>query len=103
MNNKLDVEQVLATLAEMHNGVVAPQVEKNIRQWAGFFGTAAIKSVLLLELSNLDVLANLLADPQIGKHLSVIEGSSKPLAMVDPEHADAVRAVLVERGVVVAS
>jgi Helicase conserved C-terminal domain len=101
MNNALDVEQVLATLAEMHAGQVPAGLEKTIRQWAGFFGTAAIRNVVLLELSNVDVMANLLGDPLVGPYLTLIEGSSKPLAIIRPEHVDAVRAVLVERGVAI--
>jgi hypothetical protein len=99
MNRDLDIEQLLAMLAEMHNGPVSAQLEKSIRRWAGFFGTGAIRGVTLLELSNADVLANLLGDPVVGIWLTPIEGSSKPMALVAPEHIDDLRAALEERGV----
>ena len=46
-------------------------------------------------------MANLLSDPLVGSYVTPIEGSSKPLALVQAEHVDAVRAVLVERGVTI--
>lgn len=99
MNNQLDVEQVLALLAEMHAGPVPQALEKSIRKWAGFFGHGALRQVVLLELSNIDVMANLIADPEIGAFVHPIEGSTRPLALVDAGHVDAVRAVLIERGI----
>jgi hypothetical protein len=99
MNNHLDVEQVLALLGEMHAGPVPQALEKSIRKWAGFFGQGSLRQVVLLELSNLDVMANLIADPAIGAHLHPIDGSAKPLALVDADYVDAVRTMLVERGI----
>lgn len=99
MNRGMDVEQVLATLAELHAGPVSAALEHSIRQWAGFFGSAEIREVLLLELSNADVLANLLEDPEVSRFLTPIEGAVKPLALVHADAVDAVRAVLVQRGV----
>jgi hypothetical protein len=101
MNNHLDVEQVLALLGEMHAGPVPQALEKSIRKWAGFFGQGSLRQVVLLELSNLDVMANLIADPVVGVHLHPIDGSARPLALVDADHVDAIRALLEERGVAV--
>jgi hypothetical protein len=56
--------------------------------------------VTLLELSNLEVLTNLLNDEQVGKYLQPIEGSSRPLVVVDSARADEVKTLLIERGVV---
>ncbi len=99
MNRDLDVEQVLAMLAELHSGPLPAALERSIRQWAGFSGSAAFRDVVLLELSNADVLANLLQDPDVGRFLASIEGCTQPLAFVTPEGVDAVRAVLAQRGV----
>ena len=102
MNRHIDVEQLLAMLAEMHAGPAPVVLEKNLRQWAGFFGSAKIGPAVLLEISNLDVLTNLINDPLVGGYVTPIEGSSKPLALVDPAHVDEVRAVLIDRGVALA-
>jgi len=99
MNSGMDVDQILAMLAELHAGPVSAALERSIRQWAGFFGSGAIRSVLLLELSNAEVLANLLQDPAVAEFLTPVEGASTPLALVHPDGADAVRDVLLERGV----
>jgi hypothetical protein len=99
MNRGMDVEQVLAMLAELHVGPVSGALERSIRQWAGFFGSARVRPVLLLELSNPDVLANLLEDSEVGRFLTPIEGAAQPLAFVQADAVDAVRAVLVQRGV----
>jgi hypothetical protein len=99
MSAGASLAQVLATLAELHAGPIPAALEEKIRAWASFFGNASLQHVTLLELSNLDVLDNLLNDPQVGPYLTSIEGSSKPLAMVDPSHVDEVRAMLIERGI----
>ncbi len=99
MNRDLDVEQLLAMLAEMHSGPISTEVEQSIRQWAGYYGSGSLKQVVLLELSNADVLANLVADEGVGAYVTPIDGSARPLAMVDAAHVDAVRAVLMERGI----
>jgi hypothetical protein len=95
------IDQLLATLAELHAGPVPAGLEDRIRGWARFFGQASLQHVTLLELTSLDVLANLLNDPGIGPYLTPIEGSSAPLAIVDPGHTDEVRALLIERGITV--
>jgi hypothetical protein len=58
-----------------------------------------MQQAVLLELSSLDVLSNLINDKQVGKYLTPIEGSLMPLAIVDADHADAVKQMLIERGV----
>jgi Helicase conserved C-terminal domain len=99
MNRGLEVEQVLALMADMHAGPLPEALEKQVRRWAGFFGNATIRQVVLLELSNHEVLANLANDEEIGRYIRAIEGSTRPLALVDAEHAGLVQRVLDERGV----
>jgi hypothetical protein len=99
MNRGMDVDQILAMLAELHAGPVSAVLERSIRRWAGFFGSGSIRSAMLLELSNADVLANLLQDPQVSGFLTPVDGASAPLALVHPDGVDVVRAVLLDRGV----
>ena len=100
IGKNLSVDQMLATLAELHIGALPVVLEKNIRKWGGFFGEASLQAVALLELSSFEVLANLAHDEEIGPLIAAIEGASKPLAVVAAANAEDVRRVLEERGVV---
>ena len=95
----LALEQILTLIAELQQGEVPLGLEKQIRKWSGFFGQATLQRVVLLELSTVDALTALLADAEIGPHLTPIEGSSKPLALVTEDQAERLRGLLVERGV----
>jgi hypothetical protein len=99
MSAGLSLDQLLATLAELHNGPASEALVNKIRAWATFFGTGKMQQAVLLELSSLDVLSNLMNDKQVGKFLTPIEGSLMPLAIVDAENAEAVRQMLIERGI----
>ena len=95
----LALEQILTLITELQQDVVPSALEQNIRKWSGFFGEASLQNAVLLELSTLDALTALLADSEIGPHLTPIEGSSKPMAIVAAGQAERVRGLLVERGV----
>ena len=95
----LTVDQILPLISELQGREVPLVLEKNIRKWSGFYGQASLQSAVLLELGTVDVLTTLMADADIGLYLAPIEGSSKPLAIVAPEHANTVRTLLIERGV----
>jgi len=99
MNAGLSLDQLLATVAELHSGPAPEALVEKIRAWATFFGTGKMQHAVLLELSSLDVLSNLMNDKQVGKYLTPIEGSLMPMAIVDADHADAVRQMLIERGI----
>ncbi len=93
------LDQLLAMLAELHAGPIPVELEEKIRAWASFFGKADLQPVMLLEVSNHTVLDNLLDDSVVGPYLTPIEGSTKPLALVQPTHGEVVRAMLRERGI----
>lgn len=99
MSAGMSLDQLLATLAELHSGPAPETLIEKIRAWATYFGTGKMQQAVLLELSSLDVLSNLINDKQVGKYLTPIEGSLMPLAIVDADHADAVKQMLIERGV----
>jgi len=99
MSAGMPLDQLLATLAELHAGPIPEALEHKIRAWASFYGTATLQSVVLLELSSLDVLTNLLNDPEVGPHLTPVEGALTPTAIVDSARADDVRRMLTERGI----
>jgi hypothetical protein len=99
MSAGASLDQLLTTLAELHAGPLPAALEQKIRAWSNFFGHATLQQVTLLELSSYEVLINLLDDREVGRFLTLIEGSSKPLAIVQPAHAETVRAMLRERGI----
>jgi hypothetical protein len=101
MSAGMPLDQLLATLAELHTGPIPEALEHKIRAWASFYGSATLQSVVLLELSSLDVLTNLLNDPEVGPHLTPVEGAVTPTAIVDSTRVDDVRRMLTERGIAV--
>ncbi len=99
LSDGMALDEILATLAHLHDGPLPLLVEQNIRNWARFFGRASAKTVCLFEFSNQEVLNNLLDDDSIGQYLRLIEGSLQPVAIVDDAHAGIVREMLAERGI----
>jgi hypothetical protein len=99
MSAGMPLDQLMTTLAELHAGPLPAALEQKIRAWGSFFGNATLQQVALLELSSYEVLINLLNDQEVGPYLMAIEGSSQPLAIVQPAHAETVRAMLRERGI----
>lgn len=99
MRDGLTLDQLLATLAELHAGPIPATLEQQIRAWASFYGDADLQPVVLLKLSSHVVLSNLLDDPEVAPYLMPVEGSIRPLAIVQPAHAEVVRTMLRERGI----
>jgi hypothetical protein len=99
MSAGMPLDQLLATLAELHSGPVPEGLEQRIRAWASFYGTATLQPVMLLELSSLEVLTNLLNDREVGPHLRPIEGALTPTAVVAVELASEIKRMLSERGI----
>lgn len=95
----MTLDEILATLAHLHDGPLPLPVEQRIRDWARFFGRASARTVCLFEFSSAEVLHNLLDDETTGRYLKLIEGSAQPVAVVDVAHAGMVRELLTERGI----
>ena len=95
----MTLDEILATLAHLHDGPLPLIVEQRIRDWARFFGRASATMVCLFEFSSQDVLNNLLDDEAVGHYLRLIEGSLQAVAVVDAAHAGLVRELLAERGI----
>lgn len=99
LSQHMNVDEILALLAHLHDGPLPDSVEHLIREWARFYGRAHMNPVCLVALDNHDVLHNLLDDPTVGRYLRPIEGSGLPFAVVEPAHAEIVREMLAERGI----
>jgi hypothetical protein len=92
------VEEVLSLLAGLNDGPLPAGLETAVREWANYFGDATLANVCLLELSNRQVLERLLDDKEAGKYLKEVKGSLAPLAVVQADKVERVRALLAERG-----
>ncbi|HEY3343160.1 MAG TPA: helicase-associated domain-containing protein, partial [Anaerolineae bacterium] len=91
-------DELLATLASLNDGPLPAGLETRVREWAIYFGDATLANVCLLELSTHQVLEHLLEDDEVGGFLREVKGSLVPLAVVQADKLDQVRAALSERG-----
>jgi hypothetical protein len=103
MSKGMKLDDLLAMLKELTGGALDHKFETNVRSWAGFYGNAKMQMACLLELSNRDVLENLLKDKEIGSYLLPIEGSIAPIAVIDTTRAEYIARILRERGVILQS
>src|SRR5206468_73447 len=64
----LDADGVIDLLARWHAGPLPAEVVAMVQQWTKDWGTGALAKVTLLRVQAADILAALLADPEIGPH-----------------------------------
>lgn len=102
MSRGVQVEQALATLANLADAPLDAETISMIRAWSSFYGQASLREVAILTLANPDVLDHAMADPAIGKLLQPVPGALQPIALVETRHLALVREMLIERGVAVA-
>ena len=93
------VDEMIVTLGQLAEGGLPARLSANIHTWAAFYGSVALRPIMLLALPNAEVLASAIKDSDLGKYLSPIEQSGKALALVEPQHADVVRELLEDRGI----
>ncbi len=99
MSAGLKIEQLFSTLERLHDGPLPDALCARLRAWGSFYGSASLQQVALLSVADHRVLANLLRDPQIGRFISPIEGSSQPVAVVSLAHLEAVQSRLRALGI----
>jgi hypothetical protein len=99
MSADLKIEQLFSTLERLHDGPLPDALCARLRAWGSFYGSASLQQVALLSVADHHVLANLLRDPQIGRFISPIEGSSRPVAVVGLAHLEAVQSRLRALGI----
>jgi hypothetical protein len=94
----LPVERIVAQLHAWSAGALPPELERQIKVWGGFFGSAGIERPTLLRLSDERTLAALLDDAETA---ALIRRYNPPptLAEVDPRNLAQLRQLLAARGV----
>jgi len=103
MSAGLKLEQLFGTLERLHDGPLSDVLRERLRAWGSFYGSASLQQVALLSVADHHVLINLLRDPQIGRFISPVEGSTQPIAVVSLAHLEAVQSRLRELGITVDS
>ncbi|HQZ23049.1 MAG TPA: helicase-associated domain-containing protein [Thermoflexales bacterium] len=99
--NGQHVDGVLITLGQLADGGAPVRLQTNIRAWAAFYGEATLREMILLELPNAEVLASAIKDSELGKYLLPVEQAGRALALVESSHANTVRGLLQERGIMI--
>jgi hypothetical protein len=95
----LSIEQLFQTLEALHDGPLPDALRARLNMWGSFYGSASFEQAVLLRVADHRVLDNLLRDPKIGRFLRAVEGSSQPIALLNPIHLDVVRGRLCELGI----
>jgi hypothetical protein len=93
------VDTILTDLRSVHAGELPPELILNIKAWGKHYGDATMDTLTLVEFRDLDVLRELLADPELKPYLQPFQAGRRALATVDREHLDTVQRLLAERGI----
>ena len=96
---------VLGTLfgldLRLARGPLPTPVVERIRRWGGYYGAAAIETLTLVEMRDLQALAELRQDAVLRDLLTPFPAGDRALAVVPTERIAALEARLAELGVVV--
>lgn len=96
----MDPAAIIAVLAELAAGGVPAPLQQQIKAWAGAYGSAAVRTVTVVQFRDQETLQELLADPALGRLLRPWPPKSQlGMAQVAPGDVAAVRRLLAERGV----
>lgn len=90
-------ESIVDTLNQFYLGPVPDEVEAMVRVWAKDMGRGTLAEVVLLQVETPQIMAELRADPQLGRYLQPVPGAAT-LATVPRQHASRLRTLLEERG-----
>jgi hypothetical protein len=93
---------VLRRLERLQGGPLPEEVVPMVRRWAQDWGRGALLETVLLQVERPEIMAELLADPELQRVLQVVPGAPA-LAMVQASHAERVRAALEDRGMALQS
>ncbi|HQX10011.1 MAG TPA: helicase-associated domain-containing protein [Thermoflexales bacterium] len=103
MSRGIQVEQALASLANLADQPLPVGIIDLIRGWSSFYGEGSLRDMAVLTLANAEVLEHALADPEFSKLLQAIPGALHPIALVERRHISALRELLIARGVALTS
>jgi hypothetical protein len=90
-------DDILASLERFHDGPLPAELVQLVRCWAKHWGRGVLAAVTLLQVESREVLADLLADPEVGPQLRRLEGAAT-VAVVQGAGVECVRSALQARG-----
>jgi hypothetical protein len=93
----LGADDILASLERFHDGPLPAELELLVRRWAKHWGRGVLATVTLLQVESAEVLADLLADPDVGPYVRGLEGAAT-VAVVQGAGVERVRSALQARG-----
>lgn len=93
------VDSILEALRSVHAGDLPRRLVIDIKAWGKYYGDARMDTLTLVEFRDQDALRELMADRDLAPYLRPFEAGSRPLAIVDRQHLDAVQRLLAERGI----
>ncbi len=93
----LGADDVLVSLERFHDGPLPAEVVQLVRRWAKHWGRGVLSAVTLLQVESAEVLADLLADPEVSPHVRRLEEAAT-VAVVQGAGIEQVRSALQARG-----
>lgn len=90
---------LLDRLKRVHRGEIPAGLVTRIKAWGKYYGDARLGNLTLVEFRDEKARTELLADPELKPYLFRFDAGPHPLALVDPENVDRVKALLAARGV----
>lgn len=96
------LEKLLTSLQQLNKGPLHPALIVRLKSWSDYYGPASLSTLTLVEFSSPKIRDEMLYDPEVGAYLSDFPAKGRALAVVHPEHIEAVKEVLHGRGITLA-
>jgi hypothetical protein len=93
---------MIATLEQLNSEPLPEDVIALVRRWAKDWGKGALVETALLQVESAEIMTNLMANDELGRYLQKVPGAPT-LALVQQRHADRVRQLLQEHGMLLES
>lgn len=97
--SKKKTQQILDELGKLHRGHLPKPIVEQVKAWGGYYGSASVGTLTLLEFRDQETLAELLQLPELQDVLRPFPAGNRALATVEKSNLTAVRQILTRLGV----
>ncbi len=97
--DKKKAQRIVDDLRKLHRGRLPKSVVAQVKAWGGYYGTAAIGTITLFELRDLETLTELCKMAELKEWLHPFPAGKRALATVDKGKVTAVKTILRHLGV----
>jgi hypothetical protein len=98
--SKRRVLDTLKELRRLHRGPFPEPLVEQVKAWGGYYGPASVEDVTLIELRDVETLAELREQhPELKLYLTPFPAGDRALVVVSEEHLERVREILAQFGV----